>query len=456
MCVQGKSFEPGREFLQTRRLKFRSDGPPLGELLNLVVSHTVRERLWPQLKATEVQVMPFDEQVCGEQPMAELAVNYGLADLAALEAERSRGPGERPLLDTLARHAEARPAPAKAPPPLAMPREARKHEWVRLFFATTRRATGAREAPQAFGDARSDVVSFGTVDVSIPADHRYANLESPSVFRMEWDLDPKRHVWMAPDFRPLAMAQWQLELSRRAGAFKGGVLVFVHGYNTSFEDSVKRAAQIAYDLAFPGPTVLYSWPSDGELLAYVKDEEAARNAWRQMAQVLDHLTYLGSGVPVYLVAHSMGNRVLTQGLAELLRRRPDADLAIREVVMASPDIGEEEFRQRWVHELNSTNAPRFTLYASNHDLPIALSAWLHGEPRLGSGGPGIAVFPHVDSIDASRITREWFGLSHSYFGDNETLVSDLHLVINRGLPPEKRPRLRPMRGTRGTYWEFRP
>lgn len=455
LCIQGKSFEPGREFLQTRQLKFRSEGPPLGELLNVLVSRAVRERLWPQLKAIEVQVMPFDDQICGKEPMAELAVHYGPADVAAIEeAERSRGVDLLPMLDALARRARAWAAPAKAPPP-GTPKEARKHDWVRLFFATTRHATGAREASQAFGTARSDMVSFGTVDVSIPADHRYARLESPSVFRWEWDVDPKRHVWLAPDLRPLPMSEWQRELSRQAGTFKGGVLVFVHGYNASFEDAARRAAQLAYDMAFPGPTVLYSWPSGDELLTYIRDEEAARNAWRQMAEVLDPLTRLGSGVPVYLVAHSMGNRVLTQGLAELLRRRPGAYLAIREVVLASPDIGEEEFRQRWVHELNSANAPRFTLYASNHDLPVKFSAWLHGEPRLGSGGPGIAVFPSLDSIDASRITREWFGLSHSYFGDNDTLISDLYQLINRGLPPDERPRLKATRGTRGNYWEFR-
>ena len=125
------------------------------------------------------------------------------------------------------------------------------------------------------------------------------------------------------------------------------------------------------------------------------------------------------------------------------------------MVLASPDIGEEEFRQRWVYELNSANAPRFTLYASNQDVPVALSAWLHGEPRLGSGGTGIAVLPSLDSIDASAITKEWFGLSHSYFGDNETVMSDLFLVIHQGLEPSKRPRLMKAKGNRGEYWEFR-
>ena len=44
--------------------------------------------------------------------------------------------------------------------------------------------------------------------------------------------------------------------SRRKEAF-----VFIHGYNVAFDDAIYRTAQIAYDLSFDGPPILYSWPS---------------------------------------------------------------------------------------------------------------------------------------------------------------------------------------------------
>ncbi|MEO4016739.1 alpha/beta hydrolase [Pseudomonas rossensis] len=455
LCIRGKSFEPGREFLQTRQLKFHSDGPDLGDLLPLMASRAAREKLWPELKPEEVHVAPFNEQLCGNEPMAELTVSYVADDLVAIQNERSRGPGDQPRLNAVALQSDAQPAPTRAPP-LGTPSDARRHDWQRLYFVTTRQPTGNDTADQAFGTARSDELSFGTVEVSIPADHRWAKLESPSLLRLEWDTDLNRHVKLAATFETLSVANWKEDLARQATAFdKGGVLLFVHGYNTSFAAAAERAAQLAYDLAFPGPTVLFSWPSDGNVLTYVRDEEQARIAWRQMAEVLNHLTRLNAGVPVYVVAHSMGNRVLTQGLAELLSKRPGADRAFRQVVLASPDIGEEEFRQRWVNELNSASAPRFTLYASNQDIPVSLSAWLHGERRLGSGGQDIAVLPPLDSIDASAITEEWFGLSHSYFGDNDTVMSDLFLVIHQGLEPAQRPRLVKTRGSRGEYWDFK-
>ena len=38
-------------------------------------------------------------------------------------------------------------------------------------------------------------------------------------------------------------------------------LVFVHGFNVKFQDAVLRSAQLAYDLKYQGPIVLFSWPA---------------------------------------------------------------------------------------------------------------------------------------------------------------------------------------------------
>ncbi|MBS0506332.1 MAG: alpha/beta hydrolase [Proteobacteria bacterium] len=456
LCIRGQSYAPGREFLQTRQLQLQAEGPAPGELLLPMATRAVREKLWPELQADEVQVARFDPLLCGSEAVAELTLSYSASDLQAIRPELARGPGDQPRLADIARQSSAKPAVAEGPP-AGTPAHARRYDWVRLYYATTRQATGAKKAADAFGSARSDELNFGMVEVSIPADHRWARLESPSKMRLEWDTNPDRHVTLGDRFQALSAADLRADLARLAGGFsRAGVLVFIHGYRNSFAESAQRAAQLAYDLAFPGPTLVFSWPSDGDLRSYVRDEEKARTAWRQMAQVLDQLTTLGPDIPVFAIAHSMGNRVLTQGLAELLRQRPGADRALRQVVLAAPDIGQEEFRQRWIYELKSASAPRYTLYASNQDLPLALSDWLHGEPRLGAGGRNIALLAGLDSIDASAITREWFGLSHAYFGDNESVMNDLFLLINRGLAPDQRPRLRKVRDSRGDYWEFKP
>lgn len=456
-CVRASSFTPGREFQQTRQLAVRFDGPPAGDLRVMLIEPAARQQLWPSQAndlGTQVLVEPFTEDLCGQEPVSTLTLTYTAEQLAEISKERGRGPGDQPTVRTVSQRATGTPSAEKGPPPNADP-AARRHDWFRLYFATTRQPTGEANASKAFGSARSNEVRFGAVEVSIPHDHRWAKLESPSIFKLEWDASPDRHLMLGPTLTTLAPDAWKQELAQRAAAFgKPGVLLFVHGYNNTFEVAAQRAAQLAHDLSFGGPTVLFSWPSDGELLAYTRDEEDAHTAWRQMADVLDNLTRLGSGVKVYVVAHSMGNRVLTEGLAKLLQQRPSADQQFRQVVLAAPDVGVEEFRERWINDLKSTNAPRFTLYASGHDLPVAVSTWLHGKKRLGSGGADTPVFDGMDSIDASALTREWFGLNHSYFGDNETVLSDLFLLIHQGLPPSQRARLKKVSGNDGDYWEF--
>ena len=440
-CVRAASFDPAQAFLQTRQLRVTFDGASAGALQTPLVQQAARQRLWPEAPdSARIEVETWAVDLCGQAPEATLELTLTEGQVAALGVEARRGPGDMPTARQVATSARATPAPTLAPP-VGTAVQARRHDWFRLYYATNRAETGVPEASRAFGKAAAPAIRFGAVEVSIPHDHRWATLESPSIFRLEWDASPDRHLVLGPTLMPLAAGEWRTELARRAGALgKPGVLLFVHGYNNSFEVAAQRAAQLASDLAFPGPTVLFSWPSDGEVMAYARDGQDALTAWRQMADVLDTLTRLGPGVPVYVVAHSMGNRVLTAGLAELLRRRPSADRQFRQVVLAAPDVGVEEFRQRWVHDLQSVNPPRFTLYASGHDLPVALSAWLHGEKRLGSGGADTPVFSGLDSIDASALTREWFGLNHSYFGDNQTVLSDLFALIHQEVGPERRAR----------------
>ena len=46
------------------------------------------------------------------------------------------------------------------------------------------------------------------------------------------------------------------------------VLVFVHGFQTTFHSSLKGALRLARALSFRGSVVLYSWPSGDNWAAY--------------------------------------------------------------------------------------------------------------------------------------------------------------------------------------------
>jgi esterase/lipase superfamily enzyme len=44
-------------------------------------------------------------------------------------------------------------------------------------------------------------------------------------------------------------------------ASKATPLVYVHGFNTKYEEAVLRAGQLAYDLKYQGPVLVFTWPA---------------------------------------------------------------------------------------------------------------------------------------------------------------------------------------------------
>ncbi|MFN9975189.1 MAG: alpha/beta hydrolase, partial [Phycisphaerae bacterium] len=85
------------------------------------------------------------------------------------------------------------------------------------------------------------------------------------------------------------------------------VLIFVHGFNVSFDQSVLRATQVAADLPFNGVIVVYSWPSQGGVGEYARDGEVISES---VAAFTDFLTEVGERLSedcsINLVVHSMG------------------------------------------------------------------------------------------------------------------------------------------------------
>src|SRR5262245_37856345 len=129
---------------------------------------------------------------------------------------------------------------------------------VRVLFATNR-ALVAGEAARFGADPGVDL-SYGFCDVSIPRDHRMGELEAPSIWRLQFREDPEKHVVLVSTKSEAASEFYAQIATRVAESASRQALVFVHGFNQTFEDATKRTAQIAYDLAFDGPAIAFTWP----------------------------------------------------------------------------------------------------------------------------------------------------------------------------------------------------
>lgn len=321
---------------------------------------------------------------------------------------------------------------------------------VRVYYVTDRKLTHSSKGIPIYTAERSDNESlrFGSCIVTIPRSHVLGTLEEPGLFELNEDVT--RHVILQKiDVGDETTFYSQIR-ARMAKATSRDVFIFIHGYNTSFKDATRRTAQIAYDLKFQGAPILYSWPSQGSVAKYTVDETNVDWTLPHLIMFLKALRAKSGAQRVFIIAHSMGGRILTRAMQEI-QQTSNAAVRFNQIVLAAPDIDRDTF----IHLANAVNqaAERVTLYASSHDRALNLSKQVHGYPRAGDSGRPILALSGIDTIDASSVSTDFLG--HSYFA-SRTILSDVFLLFKDGLGPEYRFGLFPRQQGTGVYWVMHP
>ena len=312
-------------------------------------------------------------------------------------------------------------------------------------------ASAGKSAHAAYGDGRG-TLELGSCEVSIPKRHEVGELESPSMLRLEFQEDPNKHVVLLKvESAPAAEFYANLR-ANVAKAKQNSALVFIHGYNVTFEDAARRTAQIAHDLKFGGVPLFYSWPSQGKLLDYAVDETNAVWTAAHLRQFLADVARQSGAKQIHLIAHSMGNRALTGALKDLALQRPEpARPQFDQVLLTAPDIDADVFKNEIAPAITKT-AERVTLYASSNDAALLLSKKLHGYPRAGEAGRDIVIVPGMDTVDVTAVDTSLLG--HSYYGDSGSVLSDFVEVLQDAKPADQRKWLRPEFLGANKYWVF--
>jgi esterase/lipase superfamily enzyme len=327
---------------------------------------------------------------------------------------------------------------------------------IPVFFATDRRQLDTASVKTFYSGKRnlSGQLEYGLAKVSIPEDHRMGEIERPKWWRFELWEDPEKHIVLT-DIEVMEQNFFVNTLRKSLQkSSEPAILIFIHGYNTSFEDAAIRTAQISYDLQFRGQAIFYSWPSEAKLELYTSDEnniEWTIPHFEEFFTLL--LTSVGANM-VNAIAHSMGNRILTRAVHQLdYATLPENSAKLRNVIFAAPDIDADTFKQ--FAKKFQEKAERLTLYASSNDKALAASRLVHGGySRAGDSGENLVVVDGLDTIDASSVDTSLLG--HSYFGDNRSIISDIFYLIQHNLPPNRRSGLKSKTIQNLYYWLFHP
>ena len=365
------------------------------------------------------------------------------------------------LLDALQRPPSPLPEVETAPAPADKSAVVSNYAVVKVYFATDRQRDLGKPPAQRFSGERSltggnggsdGALSYGSCDISIPRDHRMGQLESPSLWRLEFREDPAKHVVLldatVQDHDSFFAA---LKTQVRASAGKSA-FIFVHGYNVTFEDAARRTGQMAYDLGFDGAPVFYSWPSRGDIAAYTIDENNIEWSTPHLTAFLADFLANTAAAQVYLIGHSMGNRGLARAVADLLAAQPQLAQKITEIILSAPDIDAAIFKHDIAPQLAHARNP-VTLYASSQDLALAASKAVHGYPRAGDSGAGMLIVAGVETIDATGVDTSF--MKHSYFAEKRSALSDMFYLIRNQARADQR-FLDPVDTPAGRYWTFKP
>ena len=242
------------------------------------------------------------------------------------------------------------------------------------------------------------------------------------------------------------------------------LLVFIHGFDNSFADAIKRAAFNREWFAASGTAaadttiVAFSWPSAGHLFAnlpdppqqaYLADLAMAGNSGIHLAAFLRNILAVvtsvhASGRRAFLLAHSMGNHALASALPPFLGATAGGTLpTFNDAILAAAD------EVSTIFQTPSTNtsqlaklADRISVYHSLRDIAMDLSMSVNHNLRLGYDGPN-------DKQDQDKYPPEKFrcvdctgvfdypGLippdaTHQYYRRSRTVRSDITKIMSGG------------------------
>jgi len=289
-----------------------------------------------------------------------------------------------------------------------------------LLAVTTRQPAAAGPPGYLYSGERGETTRFVRLTLSMPPGRVAGTVPTDAEHP-----DPAKHITLV-SASEVGQAGFASLAEGDVMAAKGGgrALVFIHGYNTQFDEAVVRFAQIVDDTQFVGLPILFSWPSRGNTGDYGYDKDSANYSRDAMVSLLMALAREPgiSGIDVF--AHSMGNWLTMEALRQLAVAGDQQTLGrLGAIVLAAPDIDMDVFRAQlaWLGPLRS----HMMVYASEDDYALRISRRLFGGKIRAGENTDLDQF-RVLGIEANNLSDVDGGIGRNHakaLGDGATIAS---------------------------------
>ncbi|RFC00357.1 esterase [Rhizobium leguminosarum bv. trifolii] len=289
---------------------------------------------------------------------------------------------------------------------------------VEMLVATTREPSG--NPATLFNGERSSKPHLTQISISIPAKREAGTVQWPK----RLPPDPATDFAVTNVQQIDTVAQGRVWFRQHVNG--GHALVFIHGFNNTYEDSVFRLAQIVHDSRMQATPVLFTWPSRAEITAYQYDKESTNYSRTALEQALRTLAADPNVKDITIMAHSMGTWLAMESLRQMGIRDGHVNSKIHNVILASPDIDIQVFAKQFV-EMGEPR-PKFTIFVSQDDKALAVSSFITGRvSRLGAINPTEEPYRSkleragITAIDLTKVKTN-DRLNHGKFAESPEIV----------------------------------
>ena len=281
------------------------------------------------------------------------------------------------------------------------------------------------------------------------------------------------------------------ELRRELKAVNKDVIIYVHGFANSFQNSVARAAALQQLYATAEQdvmVVLFSWPSNGQVAPawnYFSDREDAEASGlamgRALKRLVDFLAELRDDdqkvmlaarregeVPsrnslrqctrrLHILAHSMGNWALRHALRKFTELNGGRVPRVVDCTfLMAADEDNDALQMPLKLDRLDELANRIFVYHASNDVALTISDTTKGMPdRLGSDGPQNLdlVSERAFAIDCRKVSNTALSHGrHQYYRLRDEVIRDVQATL-ADEPQESRPGREVVRP--GRSWRLR-
>jgi esterase/lipase superfamily enzyme len=292
-----------------------------------------------------------------------------------------------------------------------------------LFAAGLLAGCGTDSGSEAAKTYPSDIADQG--ELTVVTTRKSAGPKAPWYGSQRADASVARIKYVSPyhagrlSMASAGLADWKIaavepQPSLTFAGDAGGprdVLVYVHGFNATFERAALDAARLSDALKFRGDTLLFSWPSRDSVFDYMADRESAVWSRDALEDVLNSLLSNQNVGRVHIVAHSMGSMLAVEALRQVQNSNKGNLGRFGAIVFASPDIDVDSFSAS-VRRLGGLRQ-QMTVISAKDDRALAIAAGLAGGKRVGRTETAALEQLGIKVVDASGMSGGF--LQHDTF-----------------------------------------